>query len=127
MCPIAPPDHRKTPMRWIVDDDGDVFLEGMGIRGKVIDREHIRISESGVLMHCPPDMVPVKLSEIDWTKLHCPQIPLSISNVDFRTPDRKALYVDVGSVGERYPHKCPNCDGPAYIGLMSVDCLRKCH
>jgi hypothetical protein len=27
---------------------------------------------------------------------------------------------------ERYPHKCPRCKGPAYIGFSSVDCKAKC-
>lgn len=25
----------------------------------------------------------------------------------------------------RYPHQCPRCSAPAYIGFMSVDCSRK--
>lgn len=25
-----------------------------------------------------------------------------------------------------YPHQCPKCGGPAYVGLTSVDCLKKC-
>lgn len=25
-----------------------------------------------------------------------------------------------------YPHVCPNCRGPAYIGMVGVDCQRKC-
>lgn len=25
----------------------------------------------------------------------------------------------------RYPHQCPRCSAPAYIGLMTVDCSRK--
>jgi len=27
---------------------------------------------------------------------------------------------------ENYPHKCPRCGGPAYIGLSKVDCKAKC-
>ena len=27
---------------------------------------------------------------------------------------------------DRYPHKCPKCGGPAYVGAMSVDCESLC-
>lgn len=27
---------------------------------------------------------------------------------------------------EKYPHKCPKCGGPAYIGFSDVDCKNKC-
>lgn len=27
---------------------------------------------------------------------------------------------------EKYPHKCPKCGGPAYVGFSSVDCKNKC-
>jgi hypothetical protein len=27
---------------------------------------------------------------------------------------------------DRYPHKCPRCKGPAYIGLNKIDCKAKC-
>lgn len=27
---------------------------------------------------------------------------------------------------DKYPHECPRCHGPAYIGLNSVDCKAKC-
>ena len=27
---------------------------------------------------------------------------------------------------KNYPHKCPNCNGPAFIGLSKVDCKNKC-
>lgn len=30
------------------------------------------------------------------------------------------------SITKRYPHECPKCGGPAYVGLTSVDCLMKC-
>ena len=26
----------------------------------------------------------------------------------------------------RYPHKCPRCGGPAYIGLKKIDCMEGC-
>jgi hypothetical protein len=26
-----------------------------------------------------------------------------------------------------FPHVCPNCGAPAYIGIFSVDCSKKCH
>jgi len=25
-----------------------------------------------------------------------------------------------------YPHKCPKCNGPAYIGFNSIDCSKGC-
>lgn len=27
---------------------------------------------------------------------------------------------------ERYPHECPSCKAPAYIGLNSADCSKGC-
>lgn len=29
-------------------------------------------------------------------------------------------------VNDKYPHKCPSCKAPAYMGLNSVDCSAKC-
>jgi hypothetical protein len=26
----------------------------------------------------------------------------------------------------KYPHKCPYCGGPAYLGLANVDCMNNC-
>ncbi len=26
----------------------------------------------------------------------------------------------------RYPHVCPRCSGPAYVGAVEVDCARGC-
>ena len=26
----------------------------------------------------------------------------------------------------RYPHRCPRCTGPAYVGLNTIDCARGC-
>ena len=26
----------------------------------------------------------------------------------------------------RYPHQCPRCSGPAYVGFVSVDCKLRC-
>lgn len=26
----------------------------------------------------------------------------------------------------KYPHQCPNCGSPAYVGLFLVDCSRNC-
>jgi hypothetical protein len=37
-------------------------------------------------------------------------------NIDFDDPvDR-----------ERFPHDCPRCGGPAYVGLNDVDCSKGC-
>lgn len=27
---------------------------------------------------------------------------------------------------DRYPHVCPRCKGPAYVGFSNVDCKAKC-
>lgn len=27
---------------------------------------------------------------------------------------------------KHYPHKCPRCKGPAYVGFSSIDCKTKC-
>ncbi len=27
---------------------------------------------------------------------------------------------------ERFPHECPKCSGPAYIGFSTVECKRGC-
>jgi hypothetical protein len=31
----------------------------------------------------------------------------------------------IGNNG-RYPHKCPQCGSPAYIGLISIECSGDC-
>lgn len=28
--------------------------------------------------------------------------------------------------GDRYPHTCPRCSGPAYVGAVEVDCAGGC-
>jgi hypothetical protein len=33
----------------------------------------------------------------------------------------------VREINERYPHRCPFCGSPAYIGLASLDCLNECN
>lgn len=27
---------------------------------------------------------------------------------------------------DRYPHKCPKCGGPAYVGFTDVECKNRC-
>lgn len=27
---------------------------------------------------------------------------------------------------DKYPHKCPKCGGPAYIGFSDINCKNKC-
>lgn len=36
------------------------------------------------------------------------------------------FFIDTKSNGERYPHRCPRCNAPAYIGLNAVDCIEGC-
>ncbi len=31
-----------------------------------------------------------------------------------------------GDSDDRYPHRCPRCSGPAYVGLQNVDCRTDC-
>lgn len=31
------------------------------------------------------------------------------------------------SASNQYPHVCPKCGAPAYVGLFSSDCSRKCN
>ena len=33
---------------------------------------------------------------------------------------------DTTITSNSYPHTCPNCKGPAYVGFSSVDCMAKC-
>lgn len=28
---------------------------------------------------------------------------------------------------DRFPHECPRCGGPAFVGAVLVDCQRRCH
>lgn len=28
---------------------------------------------------------------------------------------------------DRFPHECPRCKGPAFVGAVLVDCQRRCH
>lgn len=37
-------------------------------------------------------------------------------------PTEPVIAVDINN----YPHKCPNCKAPAFIGFMSIDCSAKC-
>jgi len=32
----------------------------------------------------------------------------------------------MSTLTDDFPHQCPNCGGPAYIGLMKIDCLINC-
>lgn len=57
--------------------------------------------------------VAVKLSEIDFSKMYAPPQPLVITDVLIESDDR-------------FPHKCPSCGGPAYIGLMNTECKGGC-
>lgn len=36
--------------------------------------------------------------------------------------DSAMTAIDVG----RYPHACPHCTGPAYVGFNRIDCARAC-
>ncbi len=46
---------------------------------------------------------------------------------DCLIPKRALTFVDVmASPDDRYPHKCPKCDGPAYVGLTTVECKGSC-
>lgn len=47
--------------------------------------------------------------------------PLDLGESEWRLDDPKLPKKD-----DRYPHVCPKCKGPAYIGLNSVDCKNKC-
>lgn len=53
-----------------------------------------------------------KASEMGKDGIYRPKIPLIISAP--MIPDK-----------ERYPHECPVCKAPAYIGLNSTECSRK--
>src|SRR5690606_36963896 len=43
---------------------------------------------------------------------------------DFYLPKREQSPAVIADPS-RYPHQCPRCTAPAYIGLVSVDCSRK--
>ncbi len=87
------------------------------------------------------------ISDINWIELDFPGIGtfrylpgvLELAATPSATPS--AMYgshtidpeVKINTVGEpvsaenRYPHKCPHCGGPAYIGLGPVDCSAGCN
>ena len=41
------------------------------------------------------------------------------------SPERQLLVVSKVDTG-KFPHKCPRCGFPAYVGLNSVDCSASC-
>lgn len=54
-------------------------------------------------------------------------------SMDVQPPKRNVILVnlldDIGHAAPRdlrYPHTCPKCKGPAYIGLNQVDCKNLC-
>lgn len=53
----------------------------------------------------------------------CAEITLA-TDEDFYVPMRKPAPAVIADPN-MYPHKCPRCAAPAYIGLMKVDCSRK--
>lgn len=42
-------------------------------------------------------------------------------------PANEPAFILVEDADRSYPHKCPKCSGPAYIGAFKVDCKAKCH
>jgi hypothetical protein len=34
--------------------------------------------------------------------------------------------VELNTINKEYPHICPKCKGPAYIGMNNVDCKNNC-
>ncbi len=42
-------------------------------------------------------------------------------------PEVKRISEEAGArMSSKYPHKCPHCGGPAYVGFSSVDCQAGC-
>lgn len=62
---------------------------------------HASSSWTGVISDPPPN----------WTSAATPNIP---------------FLIDQAKEDEKYPHKCPKCNGPAYIGLAHIDCKYNC-
>jgi len=71
-----------------------------------------------------PNSTTVFVVDVDKTKNIFRWIgPTSI--IDF--VDKPAPVVTKGRVISEFPHVCPMCKGPAYIGFMTtVDCQKKC-
>ncbi len=46
----------------------------------------------------------------------------------FPVPRRSVVMVDIlgGSDPGRFPHRCPRCGSPAYVGFSSVECSGVC-
>lgn len=44
----------------------------------------------------------------------------------YRMTPMTAFFLNAGTSQDRFPHDCPRCGGPAYIGLNDVDCMHGC-
>ena len=60
-------------------------------------------------------------AEIDVTKITADE-DIYIPKRDFEMKTFRAGEHD----RSRYPHSCPHCGGPAYVGMNDVDCMRRC-
>jgi len=58
----------------------------------------------------------VRFSDLDLSKLYQPYIPLQVSSIFFFEE-----HVD----RSRFPHDCPRCGSPAYVGFTAVDCTKE--
>lgn len=69
------------------------------------------------------ELVSVQPMSISSGLLFYMDYKLLCEDEDFYVPIREppAVIADPS----KYPHRCPRCDAPAYIGFTSVDCSRK--
>lgn len=76
---------------------------------------------------------------IGYDDLVVPMPPRLLDDQQPMTPERAAGYAGMHDMvlrtpspfspsvdPSRYPHTCPRCSGPAYVGAVEVDCPRGC-
>lgn len=54
--------------------------------------------------------------------------PFAITELTRRYMETLTAIVEpiVAHLDDRYPHTCPRCQGPAYVGAVEVDCAGNC-
>lgn len=60
----------------------------------------------------------IAYSKIKYTDTHRQMIASMLRNPIVVTREHEP--------DDRYPHRCPRCNGPAYIGAVSVECKGEC-
>ena len=58
--------------------------------------------------------------------IYAPYVPLQITQFTNLDAERELTAAIAEQLDDLYPHVCPNCSSPAYIGLTYVECSREC-